>query len=88
MRDLLKNATIGNVWFSVLAIISVILIVASWFVPPMAVIDASVLAGVGELFGFAALATVIHAINKGKSVKVTHGNTALAVNKGDGESTE
>jgi hypothetical protein len=54
----------------------------------MAVIDSSVLAGVGELFGFAALGTVIHAINKGKSVKVTHGNTALAVNKDDGESTE
>lgn len=88
MRDLLRNATIGNVWFSILTAISVILLIASWFVPPMAVIDASVLAGVGELFGFAALATVIHAINKGKSVKVTHGNTALAVNKDDGESTE
>lgn len=87
MRDLLRNATIGNVWFSILTTISVILLIASWFVPPMAVIDSSVLAGVGELFGFAALGTVIHAINKGKSVKVTHGNTALAVNKSD-ESTE
>jgi hypothetical protein len=88
MRDILRNATIGNVWFHILAAISVILLIASWFVPPMAVIDASVLAAVGELFAFAALGTVIHAINKGRQVKMTHGSTTLAVNKEDEEPAE
>ena len=85
---MIKKATFGNIWFDIFASIAVIMLIASWFVPPMAVIDASVLAGVGELFGFAALGTVIHAIDKGRSIEMTHGNTTMAVGNKDEDAEE
>ena len=69
--------------FWVCLIISIGLIIGSFFVPPMGVIDGTVLAGVGELFGFATLATVIEAIKKGSDVSVTHNNTTVTVNNND-----
>ena len=64
-------------------IISIGLIIGSFFVPPLGVIDGSVLAGVGELFAFATLATVIVAIMKGSDVTVQHNNTSISVNNPD-----
>lgn len=72
-----------NVWFDIFSIASIVLIVASFLVPPTGVIDGSVLAAVGELFAFAALFTVIKAIEAGVDAKVTHGNTTVQV--GDGQ---
>lgn len=69
-------------WTFVLCLaLSIGLIVASWFVPPMAVVDGTVLAAVGELFGFAALATVIQAVDKGHKATITKGDTTLTVGK-------
>lgn len=78
---ILKNAIQSNVWCAVLTVAAIILIVASWFVPPMAVIDGSVLAAVGELFGFGALWTVVKAIDKGTPASLTHNGTTISVNK-------
>lgn len=64
-------------WLSL--IVSVGLIVASFCVPPYAVIDGSVLAAVGELFAFAALGILYRAIEMGIAAKVTHGDTSLAI---------
>lgn len=83
---IIENAIQGNAWFAVLTIAAIVLIVASWFVPPMAVIDGSVLAAVGELFGFGALWTVVKAIDKGTPASLTHNGTTISVNK-DEEST-
>ena len=58
---------------------SIGLIVASWFVPPMAVIDGSVLAAVGELAGFAAVGTVIKAMDMGVDARVRHRETEVTV---------
>lgn len=69
--------------FWVCLLISIALTIASFFVPPMGVIDGSILAAVGELFGFATLATVIEAIRKGSDVTVQHNNTSLTVNNPD-----
>lgn len=60
--------------------ISTVLITVSFFVPPMAVIDSSVIAATGELFAFAALATLIDGIEKGKSVKIHKGDTTMTLN--------
>lgn len=68
-----------NAWFHALTIVAALLIIASWFVPPMAVIDSSVLAAVGELAGFAALGVVIKALDKGVSAKFRHNNTEVSV---------
>lgn len=67
--------------FIICLVLSIILIVASWFVPPMAVIDGSVLAATGEIFSFAALATVIRAIDKGHKATIAKGDTTLTVGK-------
>lgn len=70
-----------NLPFWVCLLVAIILLVGSWFVPPMAVIDGSVLAGVGELFAFGALGAVYEAIRKGTPASVQHGNTTISVNK-------
>lgn len=45
----------------------------------MGVIDGSVLGAVGEIFGFAALGTVVKAIDKGVDAQVQHNNTTITV---------
>jgi hypothetical protein len=54
---------------------SVILLVASFLLPPTGVIDTSVLTAVGELFAFAALGVGAKAVSKGMSTTVSKGNT-------------
>lgn len=63
-------------------IVSVGLLVASFIIPPTGVIDASVLAGVGELIGFGVifkLPEMVNSIKDGKSMKVTHGDTTVEI---------
>ena len=69
--------------FLVCLITSVSLIIASFFIPPLAVVDGSVLAAVGELFGFAALGEVTAAIERGHSATISHGNTHIEIKKDD-----
>ena len=88
MKEILKCAMQHNIWFHILAAFSVILLIASFIVPPTGEISPSVLAGVGEVFGFAALGSVIYAIDKGKSVEMTHGSTTITVRKRKEESEE
>lgn len=73
------EAITRNIWFYVLAAIAVLLLIASFVVPPMGVIDGSVLAASGEIFAFAALGTVVKAIDKGTEASVTNGKTSLTV---------
>ena len=79
----IKEFATSNIWFKILTIAAIALIVASWFVPPMAVIDGSVLAAVGELAGFGALWVVVKALDKGTPATMTHGSTTISVNKKD-----
>lgn len=65
--------------FFICLTVSIGLIVTSFVTPPMWIIDGSVLAGVGELFGFAALGEVVAAIERGKSAKITKGSTSLTI---------
>ena len=67
--------------FLICLCVSVGLIVASFVTPPMWLIDGSVLAAVGELFGFAALAEIMAAIERGHSASITHGNTTIEIKK-------
>ena len=85
MAEIIKSATLRNTPFWVCLCISIALIVAGFCVPPTGVIDGSVLKGVGELFGFAALYTVWLAIKKGTNAKVRHGKTSLTVGGKDKE---
>ena len=73
----------ADIWFHIFATISIVLIVTSFFIPPTGVIDGSVFAGVGEIFGFAALWEVHIAVKKGIDAKVTHNNTTIEINNDD-----
>lgn len=77
MADIVKKATVRNFAFWVCLICSIGLIVAGFLVPPTGEIDGSVLTAVGELFGFATLFVVYHAIEKGIDIKLQHGNTSV-----------
>ena len=79
MSPLIKKATIGNLWFWILSGFAIALITAGFLVPPIGVIDPTVLTAVGEVFAFAALGTVILAIGKGLPARVQHNNTSFTV---------
>lgn len=81
MSTTFKECVLDNLWFKILSFISVILLIASFLMPPSGVIDPSVMAGVGEIFAWGALFTVLKAIDKGKTASITHGNTTIEVRK-------
>lgn len=52
MKKLVQSLNeLGVFWSWITAIVSVVLIIASFIIPPTGIIDASVFAGVGELMG-------------------------------------
>lgn len=77
----IKMCIVGNFWFHIFAIFSMTLIAASFVCPPLAVIDGSVLAAVGEVFAFAALWTLIKAMDDGHTATLTHNDTTLTIEK-------
>ena len=71
--------------FLVCLLTSVGLIVTSFFIPPLAVVDGSDLAAVGELFGFAALGEVAAAVERGHTATISHGNTQIEIKQPEDE---
>ena len=71
--------------FIICLMVSVGLIIASFVTPPMWLIDGSVIASVGELFGFAALAEVMAAIERGHTATISHGGTTIEIKKEEGK---
>ena len=66
--------------------ISLLLIIGGFLLPPMGIIDGSVLTAVGELLMFGVLAQVPHlldAAKNGKSVKITKGDFSAEVSSSD-----
>ena len=73
-------------WVFLLTLISSILLIGiSFFIPPMAVVDGSIIACVGELFAFGALGEVGAAIERGHGASITHGGTTIEIKKEDDE---
>ena len=73
-----------KVIFGLTLAVSVGLIVAGFCVPPTGQIDGSVLTAVGELFGFAALASGLHAIRLGYDFRIVKGDTEVQLTDGPG----
>ena len=66
--------------------ISLLLIIGGFLLPPMGIIDGSVLTAVGELLMFGVLAQVpalIDAAKNGKSVKISKGDFTAEVTSSD-----
>ena len=81
----IKMCVVGNFWFHIFAIFSMVLITASFLCPPLAVIDSSVLAAVGEVFAFAALWTLIKAMDEGHTATITNKDITLTIDKEENE---
>ena len=58
--------------------VSIALIIAGFFVPPIGVIDGSVLSAVGLLLMFATIDKIPEAIKAGKSVKISKGDLTIS----------
>lgn len=80
IKTTFKECVFHNLWFKILSGVSILLIIISFILPPTGAIDPSVMAGVGELFAWAALYTVLHAVDKGKTISMQHGDTTITVN--------
>ena len=80
MTETFKRCVLHNIYFSILSLVSIVLIVVSFFLPPTGAIDPTVMAAVGEIFAFAALGTVVKAIDKDKTISLSHGDTTITVN--------
>ena len=73
----MRQSRVTKIIIFVFSFLAISLLIASFFVPPTGVIDGSVLAGCGEIFGFSALLTGLFAIEQGTDFKLTHGNTTI-----------
>lgn len=59
--------------------LSILLIIGGFFVPPIGVIDGSVLTAVGLLILFATIEKIPEAVKAGKSIKVQKGDFSAEV---------
>lgn len=75
------NILSHDIWFHIFASLSLILIVASFILPPTGMIDPSVIGAVGEIAGFGALWELHVAIRKGFDAKIQHNDTTIEINK-------
>ena len=64
-------------------IVSILLIVGGFFVPPVGVIDGSVLIAVGLLLMFSVIERIPEAIKAGKSVKISKGDFPAQIDAND-----
>ena len=62
---------------------SIILLTISFLIPPTGQIDPSVLAAVGEIFGFSSLAVVIVALGRGTDVTLHKDNIDITLTNPD-----
>ena len=85
MREFYRNYLKDNTFFWLFSSIGVILIIVAFILPPLSVIDNTVLIAVGEIDGMIALGAVIRAIDKGESATFTHNNTSITIGKGEEE---
>jgi len=83
MGEVIKEAVTNNYSFWALTIAAIALIIAGFIVPPLGIIDGSVLTAVGELAGIGALWTIGHAIDHGIDAKLSH-PSGMTIEVGDG----
>jgi len=82
--DYLKH----NIPFFIFSGIAIMLLIVAFILPPTAIIDRSILAAVGEIMGFAALWTVIIAIEKGTSASLRKGDLELEIKESKNKKEE
>lgn len=78
-----KKKTVRHNWaFWICEITSVVMFIAGFFVPPMGVVDGSVLTGIGLLMGFGTIAMLPDIIAAGHSARISlPGGSSIEVSK-------
>ena len=79
MRKILKETWESNIWMRILTISSILLIIASFFVPPLGVLDGSVLAAVGEIEALGVLWIVLRAVENGTGASFKKGDVEVDI---------
>lgn len=79
MKLFWTNYIENNGFFIFFSFAALLLIVAGFIVPPMGVIDGSVLIGAGEINATLAIGAVLKAIDKGTPASVKHNGTEISV---------
>lgn len=72
-----------HIWaIALLTFAALALFVGSFFVPPLGVIDGTVLKAASILLGFAIVWVIAHVVDKDeRNIKFSHGDTSLELNK-------
>lgn len=76
-----RSFWLSRLTFVICFFVSVGLIVGGFFVPPMGVIDGSILTAVGELLLFPTLLYGYRAVELGMRVKFQKGETSISIHK-------
>ena len=76
-----RTFLLSRITFAVCFFVSVGLIIGGFFVPPMGVIDGSVLTATGELLLFPTLLYAFRALELGYKVKFQKGDTSIEVHR-------
>jgi hypothetical protein len=76
-----RTFLMSRITFAICFFVSVGLIVAGFFTPPIGAIDGSCLTAVGELLLFPTLLYAFRAVELGLTVKLNHGDTSIEISK-------
>lgn len=88
MKGRIKNATVGDIINFCCFLISIILAVVGFILPPTGVIDSSVLLVIGELGFFSTVTKIpdfIKALKGGASIEIEKGDTHIKLEGEDGD---
>lgn len=85
MKTFWENYLRNNFFFWLFSLIGVALIITGFVLPPLGIIDNSVLVAVGEIDGFIALGCLLKAIDKGVDASVKHNGTEITITNDDKE---
>ena len=77
-----------NTPFFILGGIALVLLIISWIAPPPMQVHESVLQAVAEIFGFAALWTIVIAVEKGTGASFRKGDVELEIKEDHNQEKE
>lgn len=78
-----RTFLMSRITFAICFFVSVGLIIGGFFVPPMGVIDGSVLTAIGELLMFPTLLYGFRAVELGLTIKFSKGDATIEISKDD-----
>ena len=77
-----------NIPFFILGGVALLLLIISWIAPPPMQVHESVLQAVAEIFGFAALWTIVIAVEKGTGASFRKGDVEVEIKEDHNQEKE